>query len=758
MARTSRSRVLGPAALAAFFALAAAARADDKARADAAKQLEAALSEIVSKSALAGARVGVLVTSLDTGRVLFAHGADELLNPASNVKLFTAAAALARLGPEFRFDTELWVDGRAPAGMPRALYVRGKGDPSMTTERLWALAGDLAHLGLRSVKELVIDDSYFDGEREGPGFDQERGDRSYLAPAAALSLNFNNVAVHVAPGSREGDKGRVELEPPSDFFVLENRTVTARASALRRVTPSSTSDGARQRVVVQARLPLGSRDQVFLRKIDDPPLYFGHTLRRLLEKRGVKVGKVRRGAVPADARLLHVAQSESLGDIARRLLKTSNNFVAEQILKTLGAEAKGAPGTWPKGVEAVEDFLAEVGLPRGSYLMKNGSGLNDANRFSARQTVTLLAEMWRRFPLMAEFVGALPVAGKDGTIKWRMEGTDAVGHLRAKTGTLESVTSLSGYVETKGRERLAFAILVNDYPGRAGPVVRAVDALGSALAASGGPPTELAPQGGPNGSGFVASTDLRAAVAAVTAQPPPAPGSEALADLEAHVAMYYRLARAGDRRNVPFLRTALRTERDPVLEMAAAEAIYLSDRDSETGQRTFVDSIVTDGGAFERLRALAADLGLPVPILGSLGDLAAEGSPEALSRLVELTPPAAAAPAVADAFADTWTEVARNAPDETLAALRAASAGAATATLDMLARGLAHGREIAHPFPEAVRRAAAGEEVALAEFARALLPRLEERVHAIGASNEADAAAPAKPVQPPQPETKRGGG
>ena len=124
------------------------------------------------------------------------------------------------------------------------------------------------------------------------------------------------------------------------------------------------------------------------------------------------------------------------------------------------------PGTWANGIDSAEEFLAEIGLPRGSFVMKNGSGLNDANRFSARQTVTLLRAMWHRFPLAAEFLASLPVAGRDGTIRWRMDGTEAAGRLRAKTGTLENVTSLSGYVETADHKKLAFAILVSESDAR----------------------------------------------------------------------------------------------------------------------------------------------------------------------------------------------------------------------------------------------------------------------------------------------------
>ncbi len=452
------------------------------------RDLEAALRSIVDGSALAGARAGVLVADVATGDVLYARDADVLLNPASNVKLVTSAAALARLGPGYRFATELLVDApSAGAGAVRTLYVRGRGDPTLVTERLWAIAGELAHLGIRSIGDVVLDDGWFDGERNGPGYDQEEGDRSYLAPTGALSLNWNTVAVYVAPGAGRGQRGRVELEPHSAFFELVNRTKTVGPKGRRHVTVESSFVNGKQRIVVSGPIPARSRVQAVWRKIDEPARYFGHSLARLLELRGVKVkGAIRTGTVPPGAKLVHVAESDTLAEIVRRLNKTSNNFVAEQLVKTLGAEAKGAPGSWAKGVEAAGEFLAGMGIPRGAYVMKNGSGLNDSNRFSARQLVTLLRAMWSRFPLQAEYVTSLPVAGRDGTIRWRMDGTPADGHLRAKTGTLENVTSLSGYVETAGKRTLAFAIIVNDYPGRHAGVVRAVDALGTAIAASGG--------------------------------------------------------------------------------------------------------------------------------------------------------------------------------------------------------------------------------------------------------------------------------
>jgi D-alanyl-D-alanine carboxypeptidase/D-alanyl-D-alanine-endopeptidase (penicillin-binding protein 4) len=575
------------------------------------------------------------------------------------------------------------------------------------------------------VGDLVLDDGWFDGERIGPGFDQEEGDRSYLAPTGALSLDWNTVAVHVAPGERRGARARVEVEPASDLVKVENRATTVGARATRSLEVISTSSGGVQRVAVTGRIPLGSRTQVVRRKVDEPALHLGYVLRRYLALRGVTVtGKVRLGPVPRSARLVHVAESEPLGDVVRRLNKTSNNFVAEQIVKALGAEVKGPPGSWAKGIAATEEVLAELGVPRGSYVMKNGSGLNDTNRFSARQLVAVLRAMWGRFPLAAEYVSSLPVAARDGTIRWRMEGSAAAGRLRAKTGTLQGVTGLSGYVETAGRRTLAFAIIVNDHLGRASGAVRAVDAIGAAIAASGGPPGEL--------GAAVAQATAGAGAAVVTAAAP--------ADLAAAARTYYALARAGDARNVPFLRSALRTEADPALRAAIGEGIYLSDPDGDGSRRAFLDALADGGEAVARLwGALGADD--PPPVLPSLADLAGEGEPDALSRLFELAAGAAPGP-LADALADKLAEVAAGAPEAFVTALRAAPAPAQEGAIAALAAGLSRSDERERPFP-ATLGALAAQESELGASARALAPRLEQAAKAQQALRAAPALVPA---------------
>ncbi len=670
--------------------------------------LPVALRAAIEGSPLAAARTGIFVASAETGEEVYARDADVLLNPASDVKLVTTAAALIELGPEFRFATEFLVDGPGPqAGV---LYVRGKGDPSLVTERLWAIAGQLFHLGLRRVSELVLDDGYFDAERSGPGYDQEEGDRAYLAPAGALSLNFNSVEVHVRPGAQRGARAEIALEPASDFFVVENRITTSARSGRARVRVTTRLEGDRERVVVEGRVPLGARTHLVRRRVDDPARYFGHTLKSLLELRGVKVGRVRVGKVPGSARLLHVAESDPLAEIVRRLNKSSNNFTAEQILKTLGAEVKGQPGgqpgSWAGGVAVVENVLAGMGIPRGSYVMRNGSGLNDTNRFSARQLVTVLRAMWGRFPLQPEYLVSLPVAARDGTIRWRMDGTAAAGRLRAKTGTLDGVVALSGFVQDAGGKVLAFAILVNDSPGRPG-VVRAVDAVGAALAASGGPPPGATP------------------ASASASQVLPASGD--LTGLPHRLHTYYLLGRAADIRNEAFLRGALRGETDPAVRLALAECVYLSEPEEDSARRAFLEAVAADPQALLRLWQLLPDE--PVgPAVSSLSDLAAEGEQDALRWLVELAGKPFADERLAAALGDGLAGVAASAPEELVVALQVAAPGAAGPATARLAAGLSRTEEKDHPFPAALKAMAARGD-GLAAYAAKLAGQLEAVNH-----------------------------
>ena len=708
--------------------------APDSARTVDREALRTALKDVIARSALRSARTSVQVQSLADGAVIFSQNADELLNPASNVKLVTAAAALSRLGIEYRFDTEFLTE---PSSRGRTLYVRGKGDPTLTTERLYGIVSELLHAGLRDVNDIVVDDAYFDTDRQPPGFDQENGDRAYLAPPGAVSLNSNTVGVYLRPGTGLGARGTVEVEPPSDFFVVDSQLTTG-TKEQRRYSVFSTvdRDGQRQKLTVRGTVPNDRGSWAVWKKIDNPPLYVGATLRSMLAERGVQIhGKVKVGVTPASARMLYVAQSETLDIVLKRLNKHSSNFVAEQLIKTLGAEGKGLPGTSAKGVEVVEEFLErEVGIPRGSYVMKNGSGLNDTNRFSSAQLNRILRYMMDRFSVAPEYISSVGVAGKDGTLKYRFEGSDAVGRLRAKTGTLENASALAGYIQSVGGEMFTFSVMVNDFPGRAGTVVQHIDALGAAVAAYG------SVQGPAR------------AVASMMTQPNVV-GS--LAEASTRIATYLALAKEQSKRNIAFLRTAWRSEKDPVVRAVVADALYQSDPEDYLGTRILLDSYSASEEVYGRLRAVAATLKIPVPGVTSLLELSATGNLEALKRMLEV---ARASPAENQAeMGASLADVARTAPDELLLALKASPEAERQAGTALLAAGLVKVADAAHPFWPALRKGCGAPDPELSAFCKRLEITLSLKI----AEAKAPAVQPSIPAPVPAPvseSTPRPGG
>lgn len=427
--------------------------------------LTARLDAILARVVFAKARVGVAVSEVASGRALYRHNDTMLLNPASNVKLVTTAAALTRLGPEFRFKTFLVADvGTVKGGAIEGnIYLRGQGDPALVVEELWKMVADLAAQGIKRVAgDVVVDDTYFDRERIGPGFEQKSEDLPFRAPAGAVSLNYNACAVLVLPGAREGAPPRVVLEPAAAYFVVHNqaRTVVKGHTDLIIKTAEAPDHTV---VYVSGTIVRGDAGHLEHRRVAHPDLYAGYALRELLVRRGIKVtGSVTTAVAPPAGRILVTHLSPPLGVIVRDVNKTSNNFMAEQILKTLGAETLGRPGTWPKGLEVVAKYLEGLGIARGHYRMTNGSGLYDSNSFSAAQLVKLLGAVQQDFRLAADFVGSLALAGADGTISKRLAGRPSERLVRAKTGTLLGVSCLSGYAGASGRLPLAFAILMNN--------------------------------------------------------------------------------------------------------------------------------------------------------------------------------------------------------------------------------------------------------------------------------------------------------
>jgi D-alanyl-D-alanine carboxypeptidase/D-alanyl-D-alanine-endopeptidase (penicillin-binding protein 4) len=456
------------------------------------QRLHARLDAILERRVRPEARVGMYVVDVTTGQVLYERRADEAFNPASNTKLFTSAAALDVFGPDHTFETHLLVespdegDWEQPddGTLESPLYVEGEGEAFLLFEDFVHWAAKLKLRGIDAIEGgIVVDDGAFDGHYLPPAFGQKDEDASYRAPIGAVSVNFNAVSVIVTPADELGMAPDVRLFPPNENVEIDNRARTVQGNRRRcRFTSDPDGEGGTE-IVVRGTIGVGADRMRTRLRIDNPPQYAASVFHRALEMVGIEVdGPLRTGDAPGDEKrhVLIRHESQPLSYVVKAMNKWSNNFMAEQLLRTLG-RTDDEPSTWKRARRTLRDFLDRAGIDPTGLTLENGSGLYDANRVSPTQVVDLLRAMLRH-PSGPEFVSSLAIAGRDGTLRDRMEEGPASGRLRAKTGTLNQVSALSGYVRTQSGRRLAFSMLFNDTPRR-GWLYRPVqDELAHALA------------------------------------------------------------------------------------------------------------------------------------------------------------------------------------------------------------------------------------------------------------------------------------
>ena len=427
--------------------------------------LSESLNRLLDDPRLKRAAVSVRVLDLAGRKVLYDRDGDRLMIPASNVKLFTTAAALVRLSRNFEFRTFV---GRAGSdlvvvgGGDPTIGARSKGDPYPQEFRDWA--GVLKARGIRRIDgDLVVDDAWFDDQYVHPNWPRPQLHLWYCAPVAALVLGENCVQVLAQPGSKVGDPAQLSLVPRSDRLELRGsvRTVSSRSAHLWSLyrSPGSTTILAGGSFWLRA-MPASAEVTV-----DDPPLYFGSALKASLQAEGIDVrGTVRRRPGAGRERSFQplLTHCTPLLPVLEVTNKESQNLYAEQLFKTLGA-VEGS-GSWPGGRKTIEQILHKnVGLPLGDFVLDDGSGLSKQNRLSAAQLTRLLQWLFDR-PEGELFRATLAVAGSDGTLERRFTAPALQGRIFAKTGSLSAVRALSGYVQTADGRWLAFSFLVNDCP------------------------------------------------------------------------------------------------------------------------------------------------------------------------------------------------------------------------------------------------------------------------------------------------------
>ncbi len=411
------------------------------------------LDGLVNHKGFMPSHTSIVVIDADSGKLIGAVNPDMQLNPASCMKVITASAALARLGSDYRFSTNFYAD-KGRSGNVGTLFVAGSGDPLFINEEIERMANDLRRRGLKSVSGgIVVDDSFFDSE----DFPKKTGteNRSYSAKVSALSANFNSAEVVI-----EGGKKPVAfVNPPIDYIRIVNKLRFGKKMA---VAIDANSEGGFEVFTVRGTIPSKLSAQSLYKPVKNPSLYAGALIKHYLQKSGVAVsGEVRKGIVPQGAVLISSEKSRPLYEIVQKMNKVSNNFIAEQITKHMGAVSYGAPGSTHKGVRAYSDFMRQMGIPDGTYLLENGSGLSENTSISARQLAFILASAYRDETIRDHLVDSLPVLGVDGTTKrWKFEKS-LIGVARAKTGTLNGVSTLAGFVPMQNGHTAAFAILAN---------------------------------------------------------------------------------------------------------------------------------------------------------------------------------------------------------------------------------------------------------------------------------------------------------
>ena len=431
---------------------------------------------------------GMLAVDLNTNEILYEHEPDRLLIPASVNKLFTSYSALKRLTPDATFKTTIYVTGVIRDGtLGGDLYIKGGGDPSLVSERMWMLVNELVRSGIRNVTgNLIADSTYFDLEGTPKSRPSYLKDQAYNAPVGALSFNFNTCTIYVSPADLVGAPPTVYTDPENSYIDVVNQAVTGRAGSgnslsVNRVNHVEGDLG--DTVLLRGSIPMGHGEQHFYRNIVNPGLYTAHMFQTFWVRRGLKMdGTVKEGVVPPGARQILEFQSQPLWQIVWGMNKFSNNFVADQLLKKLGAEAWGAPGTLDKGLAAEQEILEDLGIPKGSYQIVDGSGLTRKTHVTARQLVTVLAAASHDFTMGPEFTASLGIAGEDGTLKHRFPGSVVQAMLRAKTGTLDGVNSLAGYTPDGDGDKVAFAILLNDPKVKYGRMTGWIDQVALAIA------------------------------------------------------------------------------------------------------------------------------------------------------------------------------------------------------------------------------------------------------------------------------------
>jgi D-alanyl-D-alanine carboxypeptidase/D-alanyl-D-alanine-endopeptidase (penicillin-binding protein 4) len=441
---------------------------------------------------------GLLIVDAETGETLYELNADKYFVPASNMKLFTTALALAKLGPDYRFHTTLETRGAvSPDGVLTGdLLLVGRGDPNLSNRKfpydlkeefdgppekaLAELADALVAKGVKQIAgDVVGDDSYFPREAYPNGWEIDDMVWEYGAAVSAIVVDDNTATLTLTPGESAGTPVQATVAPATPDFTVQNDVVTSAAETKSDLT--LTREPTSKVVVIRGTMPAHSAPRKLVLAIHDPAEHAAALLDRLLAERGVKVAGVSRsthtaepvGAAPRAVLAEHV--SVPLGDSVKLVNKISQNLHTEMLLRA-AARSTAVWNTPEDLMKFPADFYAAAGIAPEDVIQTDGSGLSRHDLVTPGAIVALLKYAQGQ-PWFAPYFASLPVAGVDGTLETLMKNTASAGRIHAKTGSVEHVRTRSGFAETPGGRRLIFSFLSNNQGGKNHEASDALDGL-----------------------------------------------------------------------------------------------------------------------------------------------------------------------------------------------------------------------------------------------------------------------------------------
>ncbi len=415
--------------------------------------------------------LSIYVEDVESGEAVLRWRDEEARNPASTIKLLTTLAALDILGPAYRWKTEVYANGRIDGDtLDGDLLLKGYGDPFLVTERVWQLLRNIRNRGIREIKgDLLIDDSYFDvGDYDPAAFDRQPL-RAYNVAPNALLMNFKVVRYWFEPDEEAGAVS-VRLDPELDNLQVENRLGLRNGSCRgyqRGIT--ITANGPVDQVTFSGRFPNGCERYAMDRTaLTHNEFVYGLFRSLWRESGGVFDGEWKNVVADEEAEPLLVFDSLPLREMIARVNKHSNNVMARQLLYTLSAEVDGGPGTEQGGRKVIADWLVDNGLESCKLALENGAGLSRDARITAADLAALLRFAWRQ-PYMPEYLSSMSLSGLDGTLTRRFRNTELIGTAHLKTGSMDHVTAIAGYLQSRSGRRFAVVALQNHEDIHRGP-------------------------------------------------------------------------------------------------------------------------------------------------------------------------------------------------------------------------------------------------------------------------------------------------